>query len=166
MNALLINNLMDNGFSPTSKLWIYTSDKSFDKTDELQIQNDLDNFCSHWDSHGILLNAKGFILLSRIIVLVVDDANNSISGCSMDKSVAFLKNLENKYKISLFNRLLQTGFFDGQWQTFSTDIWADKLKANEISLNSLFIDTLVSNLQDFQNNGVKKLGEFWLKRLI
>jgi hypothetical protein len=84
----------------------------------------------------------------------------------MDKSVAFLKNIELKYNINLFDRLLQTALFQDKWQTFPTTLWSQKLKVNEINLNTLFIDTLVNNLQDYQNNLTKKLGDFWLKRII
>jgi hypothetical protein len=99
-------------------------------------------------------------------VLLVDESFHTISGCSMDKSVAFLKNIELKYNINLFDRLLQTALFQDKWQTFPTTLWSQKLKVNEINLNTLFIDTLVNNLQDYQNNLTKKLGDFWLKRII
>ncbi|MEY3323096.1 MAG: hypothetical protein RLZZ417_2679 [Bacteroidota bacterium] len=166
METLLENNLIDLGFSPSSKIWIYTSDKVFNEGDELMIQHNINEFCENWDSHGVRLKANGFILYSRIIVLVVDESFYSVSGCSMDNSVAFIKNLENKFNVSLFNRLLQTAYYNGEWKTFPTAIWSEKLKANEITLNTLFIDTLVNNLQDLQNHLIKKLGDFWLKRII
>jgi hypothetical protein len=166
METLLENNLIELGFNPASKVWLYTSDKIFDELAERSIQHDLNHFCSQWDSHGMGLKAKGFIIYSRIIVLLVDESFHTISGCSMDKSVAFLKNIELKYNINLFDRLLQTALFQDKWQTFPTALWSQKLKANEINLNTLFIDTLVNNLQDYQNHLTKKLGDFWLKRII
>jgi hypothetical protein len=166
METLLENNLIDLGFNPASKVWLYTSDKSFDVSEEISIQHELNQFCSQWDSHGMGLKAKGFIINSRIIVLVVDESLHNISGCSMDKSVAFLKKLEIKYNISLFDRLLQTALFQDKWETFPSTFWSQKLKANEINLDTLFLDTLVNNLHDYQYHLAKKLGDFWLKRII
>jgi hypothetical protein len=74
--------------------------------------------------------------------------------------------METKYNISLFDRLLQSALVDNQWQTYSTVVWSEKLKSNEINLNTVFIDTLVNNLYDAQSSLTKKLGDFWLKRII
>ena len=71
-----------------------------------------------------------------------------------------------KYKISLFDRLLQSAFVNNEWQTASTAIWSEKLKSNEINFETLFIDTLVNNLYDTQHHLIKNLGSFWLKRVI
>jgi len=162
----LINNLKSLDFSPASKVWIYTSDKTFNEAEENAIYNDLEKFCSNWESHGRQLAAKSFILYARLIVLVVDDSFFSISGCAMDKSVAFIKKLEMDYNISLFDRLLQTAYYHEQWITYPTVIWSEKLKSSEINSNTWFIDTMVNNLHDAQHNLEKKLGDFWLKRII
>jgi hypothetical protein len=74
--------------------------------------------------------------------------------------------IESKYKISLFDRLLQSAFVNNDWHTDSTASWSEKLKSNEINLNTVFIDTLVNNLYDAQSSLTKKLGDFWLKRII
>ena len=112
------------------------------------------------------LVTTGFVLFSRILMLVVDESFHPISGCSMDKSVAFIKMVESKYNISLFDRLLQSAFVNNDWQTASTAGWSEKLKSNEINLETVFIDTLVNNLHDTQHHLTKKLGDFWLKRVI
>jgi hypothetical protein len=166
MDNLLESNLKIETFSPSSKVWFFTSDKALNESEHLLIQIDIDSFCAHWDSHGVVLKAAGFILFSRILMLVVDESFHSISGCSMDKSVAFIKMIESKYKISLFDRLLQSAFVNNDWQTASTASWSEKLKSNEINLETVFVDTLVNNLHDAQQHLTKKLGDFWLKRVI
>jgi hypothetical protein len=166
MVNLLDSILISETFSPSSKVWLFTSNKMLNESEQLSIQIDIDTFCAHWDSHGVVLKASGFILFSRILMLVVDESFHPISGCSMDKSVAFIKNIETKYKISLFDRLLQSALIENQWQTNSTAVWSEKLKSNEINLDTVFIDTLVNNLYDAQSSLTKKLGDFWLKRVI
>lgn len=151
MVNLLESNPKIENYSPSSKVWLFTSDKTLNEPEQFSIQIDIDSFCAHWDSHGVVLKASGFILFSRILMLVVDESFQSISGCSMDKSVAFMKNMETKYKISLFDRLLQSALVNNQWQTNATAVWSEKLKSNEINFETVFIDTLVDNLYDAQN---------------
>ena len=166
MDNLLESNLKIETFSPSSKVWLFTSDKALNDSEQLSVQMDIDSFCAQWESHGAILKATGFVLFSRILMLVVDESFHSISGCSMDKSVAFIKMLESKYKLSLFDRLLQSAFVNNDWHTASTANWSEKLKSNEINLETVFIDTLVKNLHDAQHHLTKKLGDFWLKRVI
>jgi len=166
MVNFLESNLKIETFSPSSKVWLFTLNKTLKEHEQMSIQMDIDTFCAHWDSHGVVLKSSGFILFSRILMLVVDESFHPISGCSMDKSVAFVKNLETKYNISLFDRLLQSALINNEWQTASTTIWSEKLMSNEINLETLFIDTLVNNLYDAQYHLTKNLGSFWLKRII
>jgi hypothetical protein len=166
MDNLLGNNLKLTSFHPTSKVWLFTSDKVLNDSEQLSVQLDIDSFCAHWESHGAILKATGFVLFSRIIMLVVDESFQPISGCSMDKSIAFIKMVESKYNISLFDRLLQSAYVNNDWQTASTAVWSEKLKSNEINLETVFVDTLVKNLHDAQYHLTKKLGDFWLKRVI
>jgi hypothetical protein len=166
MNNLLVNNLNLATFNASSKVWLFTADKTLNESQQVSIQMDIDSFCSNWDSHGVGLKATGLILFSRLLILIVDESFHTISGCSMDKSISFIKNLEIKYKISLFDRLLQSALVNNEWQTASTAIWSEKLKSNEINFETLFIDTLVNNLYDAQHHLTKNLGSFWLKRII
>lgn len=166
MNNLLGNNLNLTTFSASSKVWLFTADRTLNESEQLSVQLEIDAFCAIWDSHGVVLKATGLILFSRLLMLIVDESFHSISGCSMDKSVAFIKNIEIKYKISLFDRLLQSALVNNQWQTASTVIWSEKLKSNEINFETLFIDSMVNNLYDVQYHLTKNLGSFWLKRVI
>jgi hypothetical protein len=166
METMMEINLATLDFSPASKVWIYTANKTFNVEEELSIRKELDEFCSHWDSHSSLLAAKNFILFSQIIILVVDDSFNPISGCALDKSVAFLKKLEINYNVSLFDRWLQTANIHDQWITYPTFRWSEKFSAKEINFDTLFLDTMVNNLFDAKHHLIKKLGDFWLKRFI
>lgn len=145
MNNPLNNILPALDFNPLSKVWLFTSSKSLSENECLLIQQGLNDFCANWDSHGVLLKAKATILLNRIIVLMVDESNQFASGCSIDKSVTFLKGLEKNYPIYLFDRLLHTGYVNTVWETHPTHIWTEKLSAGEIDMNTPFLDMMTNN---------------------
>lgn len=166
MDNLLGNNLKLASFHPTSKVWLFTSERALNDSEQVSVQLDIDSFCAQWDSHGAILKATGFVLFSRLLILVVDESFHPISGCSMDKSVVFIKMVESKYNISLFDRLLQSAYVNNDWHTESTTAWSEKLKSNEINSETVFVDTLVKNLHDAQHHLTKRLGDFWLKRVI
>lgn len=92
------------GFPDQSRVWIYTSDKSLDEV-EAAINDDLTSFIKEWAAHGNQLFGSGKILHHRFVVLCVDESKIPASGCSIDTSVHFIKSLQQKYDLNLFDRM-------------------------------------------------------------
>src|SRR6187551_1910142 len=87
-----------------SRVWIYQAERPFNDEDILPANEDIEVFCKQWTSHNNELRALGGVMHDQFVILVVDETKSSTSGCSIDKSVAFVKNLEQKYKRNLLDR--------------------------------------------------------------
>jgi hypothetical protein len=68
-------------------------------------------------SHNKALRAEGKVLYKAFVILAVDSQGNHASGCSVDSSVRFLKSLEEKYELDLFDRL-RMAYLDGDNLSF------------------------------------------------
>src|ERR1700712_4874044 len=91
-------------FSENSRVWIYQSNKQLTDTQVIQLQVQLDNFTTGWTAHNSQLKAKAEIRYNRFIILVVDESLAGASGCSIDKSVNYMKQIEQQFNINLFDR--------------------------------------------------------------
>src|ERR1700750_2533713 len=91
-------------FSENSRVWIYQSDKKL--TDEVtqQVQQRLNAFTAEWTAHNNQLKAKAEIRYNRFFILIVDETQAGASGWSIDKSVNFMKRLEQEFGLNLFDR--------------------------------------------------------------
>jgi len=95
-------------FSPlpnTSRVWIYQNQEPISKENQALIQQKLDEFVASWAAHEVPLLAKASILEDYFIVLVVNEEITVASGCSIDTSVHFIKELEKTFQLKLFDRL-------------------------------------------------------------
>ena len=92
-------------FIPESKVWIYASNRELTQKDQETITSELEPFISEWAAHGKGLLGKSSILENRFVVLVVDESKAMASGCSIDTSVRFMKDLGAKLNIDFFDRL-------------------------------------------------------------
>jgi hypothetical protein len=54
--------------------------------------NCFSNFCIQWTAHGANLKAYGEVRHHRFIVMIVDETAAGASGCSIDKSIHFIRN--------------------------------------------------------------------------
>lgn len=93
-----------NTFSDNSRVWIYQSDRELTAAETNALQNKLDAFAQEWTAHDNLLKAKAEVKYNRFIILTVDESQYGASGCSIDKSVRLMKEIEHEFVINLFDR--------------------------------------------------------------
>ncbi|MFN5844956.1 MAG: hypothetical protein ACK46O_04505, partial [Flavobacteriia bacterium] len=92
-------------YPETSRVWIYGADRFLSGTEEVFAQEQLDFFIHKWAAHGTELAAEGFILHHTFVVIVADEEKVKASGCSIDSSVRFIKELGKELQVDFFNRL-------------------------------------------------------------
>ncbi|WP_083257219.1 ABC transporter ATPase [Arcticibacter eurypsychrophilus] len=91
-------------FSQNSKVWIYQSNRPFAQEEQVKIEKIVAEFATEWQAHGVQLKARSEIRYNRFIIFMVDEIKANASGCSIDRSADFIKELEAEYKVSLFDR--------------------------------------------------------------
>lgn len=90
--------------SKNARVWIYQSNRCFTINEETQIQQMLDTFTAQWQAHGHQLAAIGEIKHHLFIILSIDEQHAGATGCSIDKSVAMMKDIEQQFGVNLFDR--------------------------------------------------------------
>jgi len=93
------------GFSDESRVWLYTANRAITPTEAHFVQENLEHFASSWKAHSTPLKAKACLLDEYTIAFVVDQTTANASGCSVDSSVRFVKELGKELNIDFFNRL-------------------------------------------------------------
>jgi hypothetical protein len=87
-----------------SKIWIYQADRTLNPIEVQQINASVKQFISNWESHGHSLNASFLLLHDLFLIIAVDQKQFMASGCSIDKSLALVQNLEKDLNIRLLDR--------------------------------------------------------------
>jgi hypothetical protein len=149
-----------------SRVWIYQSNRPFSEREQIVLTSQLNAFVQVWAAHGRELLASGAVLLDQFIVLAVDEQQAGASGCSIDKSVNFMKELAAQYDVSLFDRLTFTFLNDGQVQTASSSDFKRLYTEGSLSGDTLVFDNLVNNVGDLRTAWLKPLASSWHKRFI
>lgn len=151
----------------STRLWIYQSNRPLRAEEIEDIRQKLRQFARKWVSHNRALRAWGDVFYERFVVLMVDESQADASGCSIDKSVYFLKDLQATYGIDLFNRM-QFSYEDetGQVHTVDRDAFVRAYREGKINDDTLVFDTLIEDKAAFQAAFRKPLRESWHARLV
>lgn len=152
-------------FSEQSRVWIYQSDKELTDKQASELLEILNKFAAEWTAHNHQLKAKAEIRYNRFIVLVVDESQAGASGCSIDKSVNFLKRIEQEFGINLFDRF-NFAYREGE-HVLSTPRhqFEELLKAGKIGNNTIVFNNLIHTLGDLETNWEVPFKDSWHPQL-
>lgn len=150
----------------TTRVWIYQANQAFPESERPLVKMKIQQFATSWVSHNRALRAHGDLLHGQFVVLMVDESQAGASGCSIDKSVYFLKQLQSEHGLDLFNRMIFT-YKDGEEvKTADRDQFSQLYAQGLINDETLVFDNLVNTKLDFDQSWMKPLGESWHKRMV
>ncbi len=136
-----------------SRVWIYQSDRKFSDEEVKEIDEVLRNFVEEWAAHATPLEASYEIKYNRFIILTVDQEIHPASGCSIDASVRVIQDLEQKYNVSLLDKMNVT-YKTGEFIAFKTLVeFKQMVKTKAVSANTIVFNNLVNDLGEYR--------EFW-----
>lgn len=153
-----INEMPDN-----SRVWIYQSDRKFSDDEVTKIEQLLANFITNWSTHGTALKATGAVMYNRFVIIMADENSVKASGCSIDKSVSFIKQLEKEFNCDFFNRLLICYKENDEIKQFNLSQKEDLINKGIISNTTIIFNNLVQNKAEFFSSWMQPLTESWLK---
>lgn len=153
--------------SPASRVWIYMADRAFTNEESSLVNQAVNNFTQQWAAHGKGLTADGIIKYNRFVILMVDESQYGASGCSIDSSVHFIKDLGDQLKVDFFNRLLMAYKDDnGNIQTVHQAKLGDLVADGKITEQTLVFNNLVKNKEELDSKWEVALANSFYKRLI
>lgn len=88
-----------------NRIWIYQADRFLSEQEVEEISVLINEFSAKWTAHGSALAARGEIRHNLFLILEVDEELARVTGCSIDKSVYFLKGLEQRFSVGFFDRM-------------------------------------------------------------
>ncbi len=144
---------LSNNLPPHAKVWIYAANRVFDATEAAEINEKARQFAAQWTAHKQQLSSNGGLLYNCFIVLMVDESMTGASGCSIDSSVRFVKELGASYHADFFNRmLLYYVDEENQLQILSFNDAANAFKQGKINEATQVFNNLVNTKEAFDNN--------------
>ena len=70
--------------SLSARLFVFTSNANLSSSESTKFQKNLGSFVSDWKAHGSLLDASFMLIANRVLVIVVDEIDQTATGCSID----------------------------------------------------------------------------------
>lgn len=147
--------------SENSRVWIYQSDRPFTIEEEQAIQKILNDFTTEWQAHGHALAALAEIYHHQFIVFSVDEQIAGATGCSIDKSVHLMKELESRFNISLFDRFRMAYKSGDDIINCSREEFEERIKEGIVNAQTLVFNNMISTRRELESSWNIPLAESW-----
>ncbi len=157
-----LEHILPSDFSPSSKVWIYQSSRSFGDQEELEINEQLHNFYVQWTSHGAAVKGWAKVVFKQFIVVMADEKQSGVSGCSTDSMVRIMKSVERQYQVDLFDRLTITFLVDNKAQPLPMQQVKYALEKGYIETDTPLFNNVVDTKEKLENEWLVPLNKSWL----
>ena len=154
--------LLPSEFASDSRVWIYQSSRLFTLDEALEMEDALNEFSASWLSHGLEVQGWANLLFGQFLVIMADESNTGVSGCSTDSSVRFVKSLGEKYGVDFFNRTSLSFLVNEKIQQLPLSQLSYAFENGFIKPDTLYFNNLVQTKAELENNWIIPVKNSWL----
>lgn len=147
------------------KVWAYSIGSALTEEQLRQLLLESQNFVGNWTAHENKLQASARLEENCVLLVEVDEAAYSASGCSIDKLQRFIQSLEKNLQVSLLDRFKVPVYTSGQFRVMGSEEIRHGLASGQLSSESVVLNTSVTNSQELAN-WKQALKNTWLKRYL
>jgi hypothetical protein len=155
-----------NNMPSDARLWVYQNTKKFTAGEKGAILAEGNKFISEWSAHGAALKASFDVLYDLFIVIAVDEQQALASGCSIDKSVNFIKALEQKLGLNLFDRMNVAYKEGAEIKNCSYREFELLAAAKKVNENTIVFNNMVTTKSGFEKDWEVPLMRSWHHRVL
>ena len=148
----------------SARVWIYQSNRLFSLQEALQIEVQLNEFTADWTSHGTPVPAAGYLFFGQFIVLIADETDATVSGCSTDKSVHFIQSIEQGYGVQLMDRTTLAFVVKDKLQLLPLPQLNYAIEHGYVGPATLYFNNLVNTLAELKSQWIIAAGRSWLAK--
>src|SRR5882757_9533916 len=149
-------------FAPESRVWIYQSPRLFLLSEALEIEKMLAAFAANWKSHGTPVKGYGNLFYSQFIILMADESATGVSGCSTDGSVRLIKEIEQRFGVQMFDRLMLAFRPGDKVEMVPLSQLPFALEHGLITPDTLYFNNTVQTKAELESKWLIPLKDSWL----
>jgi len=159
-------NLLNQGFSSDSRVWVYQSSRLYNLHEALAIEELLNDFTAKWLSHGTPVKGAGYLFFGQFIILMADEKATGVSGCSTDSSVRLIKDIEQGFGVNMFDRTTLAFIVKERVQLLPLSQLQYAFDNRFIDSHTLYFNNIVQTKEELENNWIIPIKDSWLSKKI
>jgi hypothetical protein len=147
---------------PQARVWIYQASRPLTGEELMPLLARLAAFVEDWTSHGQQLAASAQFLHQQFLVIGLDEAVAGASGCSIDASVRFVQELEQRLGVKLLEKSRMAFLTNGELSLFTRPELRAAIAAGQVQADTLYFNNTLTTKGELDAQWPAPAGETWL----
>lgn len=156
--------LLPENFPVSSKVWIFQGSRQFTLSEVLQVEERLNAFSAQWHSHGSAVKNFATVFFGQFIVVLADETETHVGGCSTDSLNRAVKDMEAEFNISLLNRQTLAFVVKDKIELLPLGQVSYALGNNFITPDTLYFNNTVQTKEGLENEWIIPIKNSWLAK--
>ncbi|WP_201978022.1 hypothetical protein [Hymenobacter rubidus] len=149
---------------PEARVWVYQASRLLTGPEVVTVLPSLAHFAEEWTSHGRSLHASAEFLHQHFLVIGLDEGVAGASGCSIDASVRFVAQLEQRLGVELLDKSRLAFLENGQVQLLKRSEVKAAIIAGTVGPDTFYFDNTVATKGELDSQWPRPAGQTWLAR--
>lgn len=162
MQAHEIAAIIPEGFPDNARVWVYQCSRAFVEKESIEVNEQLYQFYANWQTHGSPVKGWAGLLFRQFVVVVADETDEQVSGCSTDSSVRVIKSLERQYNVNFFDRMMITFLIKGKAEMLPFAQVQYAINKGYITADTMLFNNIVTNKKELYTKWMVPLKNSWL----
>ncbi|MGN6495265.1 MAG: hypothetical protein ACTHLE_24975 [Agriterribacter sp.] len=158
--------LLPEDFHASSRVWIYQCSRMFSLSEVLNVEHILNTFTAQWQAHGTPVKGFATVFFGQFIVLMADETQTGVSGCSTDSSVRIIKEIEQQFNVSLFDRQALAFVIKDKIQLLPLQQLSYAVQNGFVTPDTLYFNNTVLTKHDLETSWLIPVRNSWLTKKV
>lgn len=150
--------------SPAAKVWIYQANKTLSPEICDYISTQTAYFLENWTSHQQSIRAAYQVAHQRFLILCAEPTNNLPSGCAIDASVNFVRQIGQETGTDFLDRTQIAFLRNESLQTYPLKSLAEKVSKGLIKPDTKLFDNSITTKEKLDSKWLVPAQKTWMKR--
>jgi hypothetical protein len=102
------------------------------------------------------------LFFGQFIILMADETGAGVSGCSTDSSVRIIKEMERRFQVRLFDRILLAFLINDRVELLPLSRLSNALEKGSMDENSLYINNTIRSKAELESKWIIPIKDSWL----
>jgi len=147
---------------PRARIWVYQASRPLTEAELVPLLPRLAAFAEDWTSHGRQLAASAQFLHRQFLVVGLDEAVAGASGCSIDASVRFVRELEQHLGIELLEKSRMAFLTEGHLRLLTRRELREAIAAGQITADTPYFNNTLTTKAELTTSWPAPAGQTWL----
>ena len=148
----------------SARLWVYQAERSLTEEEKQFVLSNGKAFVESWTAHNNALHASIDLKYDQFIVLAVDETKSQATGCSIDKSVNFIRAIENELGIDLLDKSKIAFLKDDKVILENLPLIKSRVESEAITADLPTFNNMVTSKAEFESNWLIPTSDSWMSR--